>query len=85
MKKKKFILSLFFILMLVSCSKDETRKSVIKEKSLDLQVLEAYQEGMKYLEEGDALYAATKFNDAEILFPQSEWAPKSALMAAYAY
>ena len=71
--------------MLVSCSKDETRKSVIKENSLDLQVLEAYQEGMKYLEEGDALYAAAKFNDAEILFPQSEWAPKSALMAAYAY
>ncbi len=71
--------------MLVSCSKDEARKSVIKEKSLDLEVLEAYQEGMKYLEEGDALYAATKFNDAEILFPQSEWAPKSALMAAYAY
>ena len=85
MKKKKFILLLFFILTLVSCSKDETRKSVIKEKSLDLQVLEAYQEGMNYLEEGDALYAATKFNDAEILFPQSEWAPKSALMAAYAY
>ena len=71
--------------MLVSCSKDETRKSVIKEKSLDLQVLEAYQEGMNYLEEGDALFAATKFNDAELLFPQSEWAPKSALMAAYAY
>ena len=85
MKKKKFILSLFFILMLVSCSKDETRKSVIKEKSLDLQVLEAYQEGMNYLDQGDALYAAAKFNDAEILFPQSEWAPKSALMAAYAY
>ena len=85
MKKKKFILSLFFILMLVSCSKDEARKSVIKEKSLDLQVLEAYQEGMNYLEQGDALYAAVKFNDAEILFPQSEWAPKSALMAAYAY
>ena len=85
MKKKNFILSLFFILILVSCSKDETRKSVIKENSLDLQVLEAYQEGMKYLEEGDALYAAAKFNDAEILFPQSEWAPKSALMAAYAY
>ena len=85
MKKKKLILSLFFILILVSCSKDETRKSVIKEKSLDLQVLEAYQEGMNYLEEGDALFAATKFNDAELLFPQSVWAPKSALMAAYAY
>jgi outer membrane protein assembly factor BamD len=60
-------------------------KSVINEKSLDLQVLEAYQEGMDSLEAGDVLFAAKKFNEAEILFPQSIWAPKSALMAAYAY
>ena len=26
-----------------------------------------------------------KFNEAEILFPQSAWAPKAALMAAYSY
>ena len=31
------------------------------------------------------MYAAKKFNEAEMLFPQSEWAPKSALMAAYSY
>jgi outer membrane protein assembly factor BamD len=31
------------------------------------------------------VFAAKKFNEAEILFPQSKWAPKSALMAAYAY
>ena len=37
------------------------------------------------MEKGDPLFAAKKFNEAEILFPQSEWAPKSALMAAYAY
>ena len=85
MKINKFLLSFFFILILVSCSKEEARKSVIKEKSLDLQVLETYEEGMNYLEEGDAIYAASKFNEAELLFPQSEWAPKSALMAAYAY
>ena len=85
MKINKFLLSFFFILILVSCSKEEARKSVIKEKSLDLQVLETYEEGMNYLEEGDALYAASKFNETELLFPQSEWAPKSALMAAYAY
>ncbi len=85
MKINKFLLFFFFILILASCSKEEARKSVIKEKSLDLQVLEAYEVGMNYLEEGDALYAASKFNEAELLFPQSEWAPKSALMAAYAY
>ena len=85
MKINKFLLSFFFILILVSCSKEEVRKSVIKEKILDLQVLETYEEGMNYLEDGDAIYAASKFNEAELLFPQSEWAPKSALMAAYAY
>ena len=40
---------------------------------------------MKALEGGDVLFAAKKFNEAEILFPQSETAPKSALMAAYSY
>ncbi len=82
----KFFLFIILFSALVSCTKNaEFKESVIKEKSLDLQVLEAYQEGMKNLESGDALYAAKKFNEAEILFPQSDWAPKSALMAAYSY
>jgi outer membrane protein assembly factor BamD len=85
MKVKNFF-SLFLILFLcISCSKDVEKKSVINEKSLDLQVLEAYEEGKNSLEKGDVLFAAKKFNEAEILFPQSDWAPKSALMAAYAY
>ena len=80
----------FFFLFLIlsfniSCSKDTVKKSVINEKSLDLQVLEAYEKGIKSLESGDVLFAAKKFNEAEILFPQSDWAPKSALMAAYSY
>lgn len=81
----KFFLFIVFFAILISCSKEEIKESIIKEKSLDLQVLEAYQEGVKSLETGDVLYAAKKFNEAETLFPQSEWAPKSALMAAYAY
>ena len=84
---KTLILSIFFLslILLNSCSKNKIEKSVIKEKSLNLQVLEAYEEGKSSLMKGDALYAAKKFNEAEILFPQSEWAPKSSLMAAYAY
>ena len=81
----KFFLFIAFFAILISCSKEEIKESIIKEKSLDLQVLEAYQEGVKSLETGDVFYAAKKFNEAETLFPQSEWAPKSALMAAYAY
>ena len=85
MRLNKFFIFLAIILFTASCSKDQVRESVIKEKSLDLQVLDAYQEGMNSLEEGDVLYAAKKFNEAELLFPQSIWAPKSSLMAAYAY
>ena len=81
----KFFLFIVLFAVLISCSKDEIKKSVIKEKNLDLQVLEAYQEGITSLETGDVLYAAKKFNEVETLFPQSEWAPKSALMAAYSY
>ena len=76
------ILLIFFI---NSCSNKTIKKSTIKERSLDAQVLEAYEEGKKSLEEGDVLFAAKKFNEAEILFPQSDWAPKAALMAAYSY
>ena len=86
MMKINNIFSIFLItLFLLSCAKDFDKKSIINEKSLELQVLEAYEQGMKSLEEGDVLFAAKKFNEAEILFPQSEWAPKSALMAAYSY
>ena len=84
----KIINSIYLILLVfffLSCSKQEIKKSIIKEKSLDLQVYEAYKEGKEALESGDVLFAAKKFNEAEKLFPQSEWAPRSALMAAYSY
>ena len=71
----------FFFIILVSCSQDKIQPSVIKEKSLELQVLEVYNIGKDALEGGDVLFAAKKFNEAEILFPQSELAPKSSLMA----
>ena len=83
------IIKLFFLISIFvlfeSCTKQTVKESVLKKNSIDLQVQEAYEEGVKALEGGDALYAAKKFNEAEILFPQSIWAPKSALMAAYAY
>ncbi len=85
MKINIFFNLILVLLLFFSCSKKEIKESIIKEKSLDLQVYEAYVEGKKSLENGDVLFAAKKFNEAEILFPQSEWAPKSALMAAYSY
>ena len=82
-----FILKLSIILLflaLVSCSK-KIEVEQIKEVSVDLQMIEAYEEGMKQLNLGQSLLAVKKFNEAELLFPQSKWAPRSALMSAYAY
>jgi len=81
----KILLIIISILFLNSCSKNIEQRSSINEKSLELQVLEAYQEGLDSLHVGDVLFAAKKFNEVETLFPQSTWAPKSSLMAAYAY
>ena len=78
---------LFYIILIIlsACSSDKVKKSIVKEKSLELQVQEAYKEGIEALDGNDVIYAAKKFNEAETLFPQSEWAPKSSLMAAYSY
>ena len=80
------LLKIFLIFIFCfSCSKEVAKKSIINETNLELQMIEAYQEGVEELERGDVLFAAKKFNEAEILFPQSEIAPRAALMAAYAY
>ena len=81
------IVKLSIVLLLIaplSCSKKIAIEE-IKEASVDLQMIEAYEEGMRQLNEGQSLIAVKKFNEAELLFPQSKWAPRSALMSAYAY
>jgi len=83
--KLNIILLIISALLIFSCTKKIEKKSIIQEKSIELQILETYKEAINELEAGDAIFAAKKFNEVEILFPQSEWAPKSTLMAAYAY
>ena len=85
MIKLKLLFCILLFFLISSCSKDLEKKSLIKEKSLDAQVQEAYELGLNAFYEGDVLFAAKKFNEAETLFPQSVWAAKSALMAAYSY
>ena len=85
MRFSNYLLFFLISISILSCSKDKLKETVIKEKNLNLQVLEAYKEGKEALDGGDVLFAAKKFNEAEMLFPQSEWASKSALMAAYSY
>ena len=85
MFRLRIFIFFIFLVLCSSCSKEQINKSTIKGKSLDHQVLKAYEEGIEALEGGDVLYAAKKFNEAETLFPQGKWASKSALMAAYSY
>ena len=68
-----------------SCSKEQEKISIVEEESLEMQMIKAYNEGLKELDKGDVIYAAKKFNEAELLYPQSIWAPRAALMASYAY
>ena len=82
----KHIIFLFiYIIFIVSCSKDKSKvDQVLLEQDVEAEMILAYKEGMKQLELGDALYASRKFDEAEILFPQSIWAAKASLMSAYA-
>jgi outer membrane protein assembly factor BamD len=85
MSRFKFIFIFYLFVFCLSCSKEVVKKPEIKEKNIEFEMIESYKEGLKELERGDALFAAKKFNEAEILFPQSVYAPKAALMAAYSY
>ena len=81
----RFILILSFIFIFACKNNNDEKISVLKEKDLDLQMIDAYNEGLKFLDEGDGLSAAKKFTEAELLYPQSLWAPRSSLMSAYSY
>ena len=73
------------ILMLTSCSNNDKEISLIKEINQEDEMIQAYNDGVKALEKNDTFFAAKKFLEAELLYPQSEWASKSSLMASYAY
>ena len=85
----KFFLKLILILVFIltsSCKNNSDKEiSIIEEKDLDLQMIDAYKEGLRLLDDKFPLDAAKKFNEAEILYPQSMWAPRSSLMSAYSY
>ena len=80
------ILIIFFLIsfFLTNCAKKE-KTSLVVEEDVELQMIRAFREGYEEFKLGDSLFAAKKFNEAELLFPQSSWAPKAALMAAYVY
>ena len=85
MKFHSLYLIVFLIFLVSSCAKEKEKISIVEEESLESQMIKTYNEGLNELDKGDIIFAAKKFNEAELLYPQSIWAPRAALMAAYAY
>ncbi|MDA7703781.1 outer membrane protein assembly factor BamD [Candidatus Pelagibacter sp.] len=82
--KLKILFIITSLLFFFSCA-DKNKVSEIVETDMEKQMSKAYKEGYIELQGGDVLLAAKKFNEAELLFPQSPWAAKASIMAAYAY
>ena len=78
----KFLIIFLFIF---ACSKKDEKITTIKEKNLETQMIEVYNQAMEEFERGEAIYAGKKFSEAELIFPQSIWAPRAVLMSAYGY
>ena len=48
-------------------------------------MIEVYNQAMEEFEKGDVIFAGKKFSEAELLYPQSIWAPRAVLMSAYGF
>lgn len=79
----------FFLIILLllfnSCSDQKKEISKITELDQNMELVSTYREAYEALQKNDTYYAAQKFLEAELLYPQSIWAAKSALMASYSY
>jgi len=86
MNNYKYFILLSIIMLTFSCSQKEIDvEKNISTKSQDLEMITTYNEAYELLKINDTYNAAQKFLDAELLFPQSSWAPRAALMASYSF
>ena len=84
--KKIFIFFIFFTYLTISgCGQKKVEVKPLEDSNIDSQMIKAYNEGLTALDNKDYMLAVKKFGEAEILYPQSIWAPRSALMTAYSY
>jgi len=83
-----FFYKVIFCIILISlqgCSNDKKEVSLIKTLDQETEMVLTYKEAFNALKKGDTYYAAQKFLETELLYPQSEWASKAVLMASYSY
>ena len=85
MLRLKFINLLIIITFVFSCAKETKETLNIKKTSQDLEIITVYNDAYENLNNNDPYVASRKFLEAELLYPQSKWSAKSALMASYAY
>ena len=85
MTKIKIIFIILTLIFTYSCSKETEEIKFIKEQSQNEEMISAYKDGMNFLNTGEYFVASKKFLEVEVLLPQSQWAPKSVLMASYSY
>ena len=78
-------LCISIFLFLTNCGGKKEKEVNIKGLDLEAEMINAYNAGVEALEQGDVLFAAKNFNTVENLYPQSIWASRSVLMAAYSY
>ena len=79
-----FSLLIIFVII-IACSKKEEQITTLNKKSLDDQMIEVYNQAMEEFRKGDVIYAGKKFSEAELIYPQSIWAPRAVLMSAYGF
>ena len=85
MLKYKIIIFFLSLIFFNSCGKETEKVKLIKEINQKDEMISNYKEGLNLLEAQDYFAASKKFLEVEILLPQSQWAPKSVLMASYSY
>ena len=85
MKIMHNFICLLVLILILSCSKKEEKVTILNENNLETQMIEVYNQALKEFERGDVIYAGKKFSEAELLYPQSIWAPRAVLMSAYGY
>ena len=85
MNFKSKIIYFFIFFLIFSCNKKPETTSALNEKNLENQLIETYMQAMEEFERGDVIYAGKKFSEAELIYPQSVWAPRAVLMSAYGF
>ena len=72
MKICNFLFILLIIFGLIYCSEKQEKVSLIKENNLEMQMIEAYNEGFEEFNSGDIFFAAKKFNEVENFFAKNK-------------